>query len=94
MADQTVGDFLSCWLRRWGARTVFGYPGGGIDGLLAADRRNLKGVDEPLADVKASLEVVVEEWLARGGPKLPTSMRVELDALRQDLDPHRDGVTA
>jgi pyruvate dehydrogenase (quinone) len=35
MAD-TVGDFLLHRLREWGIRQVFGYPGDGINGLLAA----------------------------------------------------------
>ncbi|GAA1894927.1 thiamine pyrophosphate-requiring protein [Lapillicoccus jejuensis] len=35
MAD-TVADFLLHRLRQWGVRQVFGYPGDGINGLLAA----------------------------------------------------------
>ncbi len=35
MAD-TVGDVLLARLREWGVRQVFGYPGDGINGLLAA----------------------------------------------------------
>jgi pyruvate dehydrogenase (quinone) len=35
MAD-TVGDFILARLREWGVRQVFGYPGDGINGLLAA----------------------------------------------------------
>jgi pyruvate dehydrogenase (quinone) len=35
MAD-TVADFLLARLREWGVRQVFGYPGDGINGLLAA----------------------------------------------------------
>ena len=33
---QTVGDFLLQRLREWDVRQVFGYPGDGINGLLAA----------------------------------------------------------
>ena len=36
MADQTVADFVLARLRDWGVDTVFGYPGDGINGLLAA----------------------------------------------------------
>jgi len=34
--SQTVADFLLGRLREWGVRQVFGYPGDGINGLLAA----------------------------------------------------------
>jgi phosphoenolpyruvate carboxykinase (GTP) len=60
-----------------------------------ADQMDLEGVDAPLADVEASLEVdveewkeelpLIEEWFEKIGPKLPSSMRDELDALRQRL---------
>jgi pyruvate dehydrogenase (quinone) len=33
---QTVGDFLLARLREWGVEHVFGYPGDGINGILAA----------------------------------------------------------
>lgn len=36
MATPTVADFILGRLRQWGVRTVFGYPGDGINGLLAA----------------------------------------------------------
>lgn len=36
MATPTVADFILARLRQWGVRTVFGYPGDGINGLLAA----------------------------------------------------------
>jgi pyruvate dehydrogenase (quinone) len=36
MAAQTVGDYLLGRLREWGVDTVFGFPGDGINGLLAA----------------------------------------------------------
>src|SRR6478672_4520456 len=32
----TVADYLLSRLREWGVRQVFGYPGDGINGLLAA----------------------------------------------------------
>lgn len=35
MSD-TVGDVLLARLREWGVSQVFGYPGDGINGLLAA----------------------------------------------------------
>jgi pyruvate dehydrogenase (quinone) len=36
MAGRTVADYLLERLRDWGVDTVFGYPGDGINGLLAA----------------------------------------------------------
>src|SRR3954454_10259673 len=36
MASQTVADQLLSRLREWGVETVFGYPGDGINALLAA----------------------------------------------------------
>ncbi|MDT7758320.1 MAG: hypothetical protein QOH27_4218 [Mycobacterium sp.] len=37
--SETVGDVLLNRLREWGVRQVFGYPGDGINGLLAAWQR-------------------------------------------------------
>ena len=39
MATETVGDFLLSRLRAWDVEQVFGYPGDGINGLLAAWER-------------------------------------------------------
>lgn len=36
MAQQTVADFLLARLREWDVEYVFGYPGDGINGILAA----------------------------------------------------------
>ena len=36
MAKPTVADYLLTRLREWGTEYVFGYPGDGINGLLAA----------------------------------------------------------
>src|ERR1700742_891311 len=36
MASPTVGDYLLERLRAWDVRHVFGYPGDGINGILAA----------------------------------------------------------
>jgi pyruvate dehydrogenase (quinone) len=36
MATQTVADYLLSRLREWGVQHVFGYPGDGINGLMAA----------------------------------------------------------
>src|SRR5690242_7955895 len=33
---QTVGDFFWDRMHQWGVRTIFGYPGDGVNGLLAA----------------------------------------------------------
>jgi len=35
----TVSDFLCDRLRQWGVKTIFGYPGDGINGLLAGFQR-------------------------------------------------------
>jgi pyruvate dehydrogenase (quinone) len=37
--SKTVGDFLCERLSAWGVRTIFGYPGDGINGLLGALNR-------------------------------------------------------
>ena len=37
--SETVGDVLLARLREWGVQQVFGYPGDGINGLLAAWER-------------------------------------------------------
>jgi pyruvate dehydrogenase (quinone) len=45
--SKTVGDFFVERLHAWGVRTIFGYPGDGINGVLGAlDRFNKKG-DKP-----------------------------------------------
>ncbi|WP_052850485.1 thiamine pyrophosphate-requiring protein [Streptomyces avicenniae] len=36
MSSRKVGDHILARLREWGVEVVFGYPGDGIDGLLAA----------------------------------------------------------
>src|SRR4051812_50202702 len=36
---QTVGDFLVQRLLQWGTKRVFGYPGDGINGIMAAVER-------------------------------------------------------
>ncbi|HEY6483512.1 MAG TPA: thiamine pyrophosphate-requiring protein [Steroidobacteraceae bacterium] len=36
---QTVGDFLVARLHAWGVRTIFGYPGDGINGVFGALNR-------------------------------------------------------
>jgi pyruvate dehydrogenase (quinone) len=37
--SNTVGDFLCDRLSQWGVKTIFGYPGDGINGLLAGLQR-------------------------------------------------------
>ncbi|MGD9985845.1 phosphoenolpyruvate carboxykinase (GTP) [Pseudonocardia sp.] len=56
---------------------------------------DLEGLDAPLADIEAALTVdveewkaelpLIEEWFAKVGDNLPTSMRDELEALRLRL---------
>jgi phosphoenolpyruvate carboxykinase (GTP) len=66
-----------------------------IGHVPTADQIDLEGISEPLADIEASLEVdldewraelpLIEEWFDSIGDKLPTSMRDELEALKQRL---------
>ncbi len=59
MAD-TVGDFLLSRLREWGVEQVFGYPGDGINGLLAAWGRagNRPGFIQARHEEMAAFEAV------------------------------------
>ncbi len=41
----TVGDFLIERLRAWGVRRIFGYPGDGINGIIAAVHRAGDAID-------------------------------------------------
>ena len=60
-----------------------------------ADQIDLEGLDADVADIEAALEVdveewkaeipLIEEWFAKVGDNLPTSMRDELAALKQRL---------
>src|SRR3954465_4016041 len=43
--SQTVADFLWMRLHAWGVRRVFGYPGDGIGGLMAALNRTEGAID-------------------------------------------------
>jgi phosphoenolpyruvate carboxykinase (GTP) len=66
-----------------------------IGRVPTADQIDLDGVSEPLADIEAALAVdvdewkaeipLIEEWFTKVGDKLPTSMRDELEALKQRL---------
>ena len=37
---QNVSDFIVARLRAWGVRTIYGYPGDGINGLTGALERS------------------------------------------------------
>ena len=60
-----------------------------------ADQIDLDGIETPLSDVEAAVAVdveewkaeipLIEEWFAKIGDKLPTSMRDELEALKLRL---------
>jgi phosphoenolpyruvate carboxykinase (GTP) len=60
-----------------------------------ADALDLEGLDAPLADIEAALEVdpeewkaelpLIEEWFEKIGDRLPTSMRDELEAMKLRL---------
>ena len=66
-----------------------------IGHVPSADQIDVEGLSEPIEDIEASLRFdadewreelpLIEEWFAKIGEKLPTSMRDELDALRQRL---------
>src|SRR5690242_21482295 len=70
------------------AETPIGY-------VPTPDQMDLEGVDAPAEDVAAALAVdpeewkqeipLIEEWFAKVGHKLPTSMRDELENLKQRL---------
>ncbi|MDQ2707739.1 MAG: phosphoenolpyruvate carboxykinase (GTP) [Actinomycetota bacterium] len=64
--------------------------------LPTAEQLDLDGLDTPVGDVEAALAFdaqewqaelpLIEEWFAKVGDRLPSSMRDELAALRQRLD--------
>ncbi|MGQ0839571.1 phosphoenolpyruvate carboxykinase (GTP) [Actinokineospora sp.] len=66
-----------------------------IGWVPTADDLDLTGLDDDRADIEASLKVdadewraelpLIEEWFTKIGDKLPTSLRDELDSLRQRL---------
>jgi pyruvate dehydrogenase (quinone) len=43
--SKTEGDFLVARLAQWGVRTIFGYPGDGINGVLGALNRSDAGIE-------------------------------------------------
>jgi phosphoenolpyruvate carboxykinase (GTP) len=61
-----------------------------------ADQIDIEGLSEPLEDIEASLRFdadewreelpLIQEWFDKIGDSLPTSMRDELEALKQRLD--------
>lgn len=67
-----------------------------IGRVPSAQELHLDGLTEPVADIEASLAVdvdewkaeipLIEEWFDAVGDSLPTSMRDELEALKQRLD--------
>ncbi|GDY30860.1 phosphoenolpyruvate carboxykinase (GTP) [Gandjariella thermophila] len=66
-----------------------------IGHVPTAEELDLDGVDGSMADIRAALEVnldewraeipLIEEWFEKIGDKLPTSLRDELEALKQRL---------
>lgn len=51
----TVGDFLLERLHQWGVRRIFGYPGDGINGIMAALGRR-EGKDDDLEFIQTRHE--------------------------------------
>jgi phosphoenolpyruvate carboxykinase (GTP) len=66
-----------------------------IGHVPTADQIDIEGLSEPLEDIEASLRVdldewreelpLIQEWFDKIGDSLPTSMRDELEALKQRL---------
>ncbi|MBA0123964.1 phosphoenolpyruvate carboxykinase (GTP) [Haloechinothrix sp. YIM 98757] len=66
-----------------------------IGWVPSADQLDLSGLDDPIEDIEACLEVdrdewraeipLIEEWFDKIGDRLPTSLRDELEALKQRL---------
>lgn len=56
---QQVGDYVVERLREWGVRQVFGYPGDGINGLVAALGR---AEDDGPAFVHGHVGVACDGW--------------------------------
>jgi phosphoenolpyruvate carboxykinase (GTP) len=62
-----------------------------------SDELDLDGLDTPVADLDEVLSVdleawkaevpLIKEWFAKVGPKLPTSVRDELESLKLRLGP-------
>ncbi len=67
-----------------------------IGHIPSAEQIDTEGLEEPIEDIEASLRFdreewleelpLIEEWFASIGDSLPTSMRDELEALKQRLD--------
>lgn len=66
---KTVGDFLLERLEQWGVRRVFGYPGDGINGIVAALGRQLDKKPAPIAFIQARREEEAA-FMASGHAKL------------------------
>ncbi len=54
---ETVGDYVLRRLREWGVRQVFGYPGDGINGLVASWDAALSAEVPTVLDVRCDPEV-------------------------------------
>lgn len=64
----TVGDVLLNRLREWDVRQVFGYPGDGINGLLAAQAKSvvsavLKGDEHAAGYIKQGMKQKAQQYL-------------------------------
>ena len=78
MAHQTVGEFFVSRLEEWGVKTIFGYPGDGINGVLkglqkAGDRFNFIQVRHEemaafMASAYAKFSGETGVCLSTGGP--------------------------
>ena len=65
----TVGDFLLARLEAWGVRRIFGYPGDGINGIVAALGRQLEKSPPPIEFIQARHEEEAA-FMASGHAKL------------------------
>jgi hypothetical protein len=72
--SKTVGDFFVERLYEWGVRTIFGYPGDGINGVLGAlDRAGGK---------IGSSRCGTRKWRPSWPPRTPSSPASRASACR------------
>src|SRR4051794_7366140 len=67
--SRTVGDFFWERMSQWGVRTIFGYPGDGINGLLGALNRAGVGDGAMQMNNMAELITVAKYWKRWASPR-------------------------
>ncbi len=81
--SETVGDFVIERLTEWGVELIFGYPGDGINGVLAA----LQKADCPIRFVQVRHEEMAA-FMAVGYAKFTGRLGVCLSTGGAGSDPH------